>query len=63
METRALLLLLALCVSSDANFYGNSVSFMAPKRNRNGTFTVGRSMFVFRICSNEPVNKKRACPG
>ncbi|TWW67595.1 uncharacterized protein LOC130514772 [Takifugu flavidus] len=43
MEAGAVLLLLllqlgTLCVTSDANFYGNSVNFMAQKRNKDGTF-------------------------
>ncbi|CAF92912.1 unnamed protein product, partial [Tetraodon nigroviridis] len=40
MEAAALLLLLALCVTSDANFYGNSITITAPKRNKNGTLTL-----------------------
>lgn len=47
MEAAALLLLLALCVTSDANFYGNSITITAPKRNKNGTLTVGRTKFLF----------------
>lgn len=48
MEAGAVLLLLllqlgTLCVTSDANFYGNSVNFMAQKRNKDGTFKVGRN--------------------
>lgn len=52
MEAGAVLLLLllqlgTLFVTSDANFYGNSVNFMAQKRNKNGTFMVGRAIFLF----------------
>lgn len=47
MEATVLLLLVTLCLTSGASFYGNSISFTAPKWNKNGTFTVGRTMFVF----------------
>lgn len=45
MEAAVLLLLLLLTLwpASDASFYGNSLSLSAPKRNKNGSFTVGRS--------------------
>lgn len=50
MEAGAVLLLLllgALCTTSDATFYGNSINFMAQKGNKNGTFMVGRTIFLF----------------
>lgn len=63
MEAGAVLLLLllqlgTLCVTSDANFYGNSVNFMAQKRNKDGTFTVGRAIFLFHNLLKEikPIN-------
>lgn len=55
-----LLLLVTPCVTSDANFYGNSVSFTAQKRNKDGTFTVGRTSFLFsnRLKENNPIHKQ-----
>nr|XP_046253195.1 uncharacterized protein LOC124063507 [Scatophagus argus] len=57
MEAGVVLLLLvaALSPASTANFYGDSISFMHPQRNNNGTFTVtfhhrhnGRSSCAFQ---------------
>lgn len=65
MEAGAVLLLLllqlgTLCVTSDTNFYGNSVNFMAQKRNKDGTFTVGIAIFLFHNLLKEikPINKQ-----
>lgn len=46
MEATLLALLVTLCMTADANFYGNSISFTAPKWNKNGTFTVGSFSFM-----------------
>lgn len=43
MEAAVVVLLAALCSTADASFYGNSLSLTAPRRNQNGTFTVGRT--------------------
>lgn len=41
----ALLLLAALWLRSDGSFHGNSISSMAPKWNKDGTFTVGEPWY------------------
>lgn len=44
MEAAVLLLLLWLRPASGATFYGDSLSLSTPKRNKDGAFTVGRSL-------------------
>lgn len=51
MEAAVVVLLAALCSTADASFYGNSLSLTAPRRNHNGTFTVGRTNQQGDTCS------------
>lgn len=63
MEAALLALLLTLGVAaSDANFYGSSISFAAPKWNKNGTFTVGGTTFLWYYRPIETEAKQTPAP-